>query len=66
MGHFAKFLVKWALGAITGAPVGFLALGLVKAMIGYVVFGALGGVLGAFTLMALHRAGYFAYLAEKR
>jgi hypothetical protein len=66
LGHFAKFLVKWAFGALTGAPVGFVALGLAKAMIGYVVFGALGGVLGALTLLALKRAGYFAYLAEKR
>lgn len=66
LGHFAKFLVKWGLGALTGAPVGFLALGLAKAMIGYVVFGALGGILGALTLLALRKAGYFDYLAEKR
>jgi hypothetical protein len=66
LGHFAKFLVKWGLGALTGAPVGFLALGLAKAMVGYVVFGALGGILGALTLLALRRAGYFAYLQEKR
>jgi hypothetical protein len=66
LGHFAKFLVKWGLGALTGAPVGFLALGLAKAMIGYVLFGVLGGILGALTLLALRRAGYFAYLREKR
>ncbi len=65
LGHFAKFLVKWGMGAITGAPVGFVALGLAKAIVGYIVFGALGGVLGALTLLALHKAGYFAYLAEK-
>jgi hypothetical protein len=35
-------------------------------LIGYVVFGALGGLLGALTLKALRRAGFFAYLAEKR
>lgn len=66
LGHFAKFLVKWGFGVITGAPVGFVALGLAKAMIGYVVFGAIGGVLGALTLAALRKAGYFAYLEEKR
>lgn len=66
LGHFCKFLVKWGLGVITGAPVGFVALGLLKAVIGYVVFGALGGLLGALTLRALRRAGFFAYLAEKR
>jgi hypothetical protein len=31
-----------------------------------ILFGALGGVLGALTLKALRRAGFFAYLAEKR
>jgi len=65
-GHLAKFLVKWGLGVATGAPLGFVALGLLRAVIGYVVFGALGGLLGALTLRALKRAGFFAYLAEKR
>jgi len=66
LGHMGKFLVKWALGALTGAPIGFVALGLAKAMLGYIIFGALGGILGALTLRALHRAGFFAYLAEKK
>ena len=65
-GHLGKFLVKWGLGALTGAPVGFIALGLVRAILGYVIFGALGGLLGGLTLKALRRAGFFAYLAEKR
>jgi ABC-type thiamin/hydroxymethylpyrimidine transport system permease subunit len=65
-GHLAKFLVKWGMGVLTGAPLGFVALGLLRAMIGYLVFGALGGLLGALTLRALKRAGFFAYLAEKR
>jgi hypothetical protein len=66
LGHFCKFLIKWALGAVTGAPIGFVALGLARAIVGYLVFGALGGLLGALTLRALRRAGFFAYLAEKR
>ena len=65
-GHLGKFLVKWGLGVVTGAPVGFIALGLLRAVIGYIIFGALGGLLGALTLRALRRAGFFAYLAEKR
>lgn len=65
-GHLGKFLVKWGLSAVAGAPVGFVALGLLRAIIGYIVFGALGGMLGALTLAALRRAGFFAYLAEKR
>jgi hypothetical protein len=66
VGHFCKFVVKWSLGAITGAPVGFVALGLARAILGYVVFGALGGLLGGLTLAALRKAGFFTYIAEKR
>lgn len=66
LGHTGKFLVKWVLSAITGAPAGFVALGLARAFIGYIVFGALGGLLGALTLIALRKAGFFAYLSEKR
>lgn len=65
-GHMAKFLVKWGFGAISGAPVGFIALGLARALAGYLLFGAIGGLLGALTLQALRRAGFFAYLAEKK
>ena len=66
LGHFCKFLVKWGMGAITGAPLGFVALGLAKAMLGYIIFGAVGGLLGGLTLLALRKAGFFAYLAEKK
>jgi len=66
LGHISKFGVKWLFGIITGAPVGFVALGLLRAIIGYIVFGAIGGLLGWLTLKALRRAGFFAYLAEKR
>ncbi len=61
-----KFLVKWALATALGAPAGFVALGLAWSLLGYLVFGALGGLLGGLTLAALRRAGFFAYLAEKR
>jgi ABC-type thiamin/hydroxymethylpyrimidine transport system permease subunit len=66
LGHLGKFLVKWALGVVTGAPLGFIALGLARSMVTYIIFGALGGLLGGLTLKALHRAGFFAYLAERR
>jgi len=65
-GHMGKFLVKWAIGIVSGAPVGFVALGLARSLLGYVIFGALGGLLGGLTLVALRKAGFFAYLAEKR
>ena len=54
------------LGALVGAPIGFVALGLARAIVSYLIFGALGGLLGALVLRALRRAGFFAYLAEKR
>jgi hypothetical protein len=66
LGHMGKFVVKWGLATVAGAPVGFVALGLARAIVGYLVFGALGGLLGALTLKALRQAGFFAYLAEKR
>jgi len=66
IGHISKLVVKWSLGTLTGAPVGFLALGLARSILGYVIFGALGGLLGSLTLAALRKAGFFAYLAEKR
>ena len=52
-GHMAKFVVKWMFGLITGAPLGFVALGLLRAVIGYILFGAIGGLLGWLTLKAL-------------
>jgi hypothetical protein len=66
LGHLCKFLVKWLFGIVSGAPLGFVALGLLRAVIGYIVFGAIGGLLGWLTLKALRRAGFFAYIAEKR
>jgi hypothetical protein len=66
LGHLGKFLVKWLFGIITGAPIGFVALGLARALVGYIIFGAIGGFLGWLTLIALRKAGFFAYMAEKR
>jgi len=66
LGHLAKFLVKWVMGMISGAPLGFVALGLAWTLVNYIVFGALGGLLGGLTIRALRKAGFFAYLSEKR
>ena len=65
-GNLSKFLVKWGIGLVRGAPLGFVALGLARSLISYIVFGALGGLLGGLTLIALRKAGFFTYLAEKR
>ncbi len=66
LGHMGKFLLKWALGSLIGAPLGFVALGIVQSLLGYILFGALGGLLGGLTVIALRKAGYFAYISEKR
>jgi hypothetical protein len=66
IGHLCKFLVKWGFGVLSGAPVGFVALGLARSLVSYAVFGAIGGVLGGLTLIALRKAGFFAYLLEKK
>ncbi len=66
LGHMGKFLVKWAIAGMAGAPAGFVALGLARSLVGYIIFGAVGGLLGALTLVALRKAGFFAYLAEKK
>lgn len=65
-GHLGKFLVKWVFGIITGAPIGFVTLGLARALVSYIIFGGLGGFLGWLTIKALNRAGFFTYLEEKR
>jgi len=62
----SEFLVKWALGVRTRAVGGIVPLGLARALVGYSVSGALGSLLGALTLRAVRRAGFFAHLAEKR
>lgn len=66
LGHLGKFLIKWLFGLVSGAPLGFIALGLARSLIGYVLFGALGGVLGWVTIKTLRKAGFFSYLAEKK
>jgi hypothetical protein len=65
-GHLGKFFVKWSFGVLSGAPLGFVALGLLRSIISYIIFGAIGGFLGWLTLRALRRAGFFAYIEEKR
>jgi hypothetical protein len=65
-GHLCKYMVKWVFGMMAGAPVGFVALGVVKALFGYILFGGIGGLLGALTIRALRRAGFFTYMEEKK
>jgi hypothetical protein len=46
IGHLAKFYVMWGLSVLTGAPVGFVALGMIRSLVGYLVFGFFGGASG--------------------
>lgn len=66
LGHVAKLLTKFLLAMLLNIPSGFIALGLLASLGTYTLFGALGGLLGWLILRALRRAGFFAYLAEKR
>jgi len=66
VGNVAKMLVKLSLALWLQIPTGFIAFGLLYTFITNSVAGVLGGVLGWLILRALRRAGFFAYLAEKR
>ena len=53
----AKLTASYFLGLLLGIPAGYLALGIGIAATTHVVFGALGGLIGAFALRKLERAG---------
>jgi len=62
----AKTLVKALVATLLGIPAGFVAFGLLLAFASNLLWGIIGGVLGWVVLSALRKAGFFAYLAEKR
>ena len=64
--NVAKMLVKFAMAVLLQIPAGFVAFGLLYSFITNSIAGLLGGVLGWLVLRALKRAGFFAYLSEKR
>jgi len=59
-------LIKLAMALVLQIPAGFVALGLLFSFLSNAIAGVIGGVLGWLVLRALKRAGFFAYLAEKR
>ena len=65
-GNLAKLGVKVLLELWLGIPTWFILVGRLYPAITHVVFGLAGGYLGFLVLQALRRAGFFAYLAEKR
>ena len=66
LSNVAKLLTKTALAMLLDIPAGFVAMGLLVSFGTTTLFGGLGGILGWLILKALRRAGFFAYLAEKR
>jgi hypothetical protein len=66
VGNVAKMLVKTLMAVTMQIPAGFVAFGLLYSFITNSAAGLLGGLLGWLILRALRRAGFFAYLAEKR
>jgi len=65
-GNLAKLGVKVLLELWIGIPTGFVLLGRLYPALTHALFGLAGGYLGFLVIRALRRAGYFAYLAEKR
>ncbi len=65
-GNLAKLGVKVLLELWIGIPTGFLVIGRTYPAATHAVFGLAGGYLGYLVLGSLRRAGFFAYLAEKR
>ena len=66
VGNVAKMLVKLAMAVLLQIPAGFVAFGLLYSFISNSIAGLLGGLIGWLILRALRRAGFFAYLVEKR
>lgn len=66
IGNLVKLGVKVLLELWIGIPTGFVLLGRLYPAVTYAIFGAAGGYLGFLVLKALRRAGFFAYLAERR
>jgi hypothetical protein len=66
VGNLVKLGVKVALELWIGIPTGFVLLGRLYPAATYTLFGLIGGYLGFLVLGALRKAGFFAYLAEKR
>jgi hypothetical protein len=66
IGNLMRLGLKSLVEIWIGIPMGFVVLGRAYATLMHVVFGLAGGALGYLVIRALRRAGYFAYLAEKR
>jgi hypothetical protein len=66
LGNLLKLGTKVMLDVWIGIPTGFVLLGRLYPAATYTIFGLAGGYLGFLVVRALRRAGFFAYVAEKR
>jgi len=66
LGNLLKLATKVMLEVWIGIPTGFVLLGRLYPAATYTLFGLAGGYLGFLVVGALRRAGFFAYVAEKR
>lgn len=66
VGNLSKLGVKVLLELWIGIPTGFVLVGRAFPTLTHALFGLVGGYLGFLVISALRRAGFFAYLAEKR
>ena len=53
----SKLAAAYLFGLVAGAPAGYLALGLGAASVSHIVFGALGGLIAAYVINRLGKAG---------
>jgi len=65
-GNLAKLGAKILLEIWIGIPTGFILVGRLYPLLTHALFGVAGGYLGFLVIEALRRAGFFAYLAERR
>ncbi len=66
LGNVAKMLVKLLMSVALQIPAGFVETGLLFSFLTNTVAGALGGIIGWMILRALRKAGFFAFMEEKR
>jgi len=66
VGNASKMLIKTLLASLMGIPAGFIAFGMLLSFGSNLLWGSIGGLLGWLILAALRKAGFFAYMSEKR
>ena len=53
--HLTKPIAQWTINLITGWPFGSLRFGILYPFVGHLLFGMLGGLLGAWVVLSIRR-----------